>query len=63
MKSIKHCLKKREERREEWKDNGRGKHVQQTLHACMELPQGNLLVLLMYANLKVKVNYKRNICF
>jgi hypothetical protein len=41
--------------REEWKLNGGGELVQSTLYACIELPQWNSLVLLVYDNSKIKL--------
>jgi hypothetical protein len=54
MKHTKHCLKRGEEKGREWKYNGGYELVQGTLYACMELSQWNSLILLKYANSKIK---------
>jgi hypothetical protein len=52
IKPTKHCIKSGGGQREEWEYNGGSGLVQSILYICMELPQWNFLVSLMYANSK-----------
>jgi hypothetical protein len=53
-KPSKHFEKGERRKVEEWKYNGKGEFVQSTQCACMEISQQNSLILLMYANAKIK---------
>jgi hypothetical protein len=53
---IQNCKKRQRRALDEInkKNNGGSEHVQNTLYSCMELSQRNPLILLMYANSKIK---------
>jgi hypothetical protein len=58
IKPIKRHLKRGEEGRRVMQLNGGAEHVQGTLYTCMELPQWNLHIWLMYNKSEIKNNWK-----